>query len=113
MCFIRRGVGHGFKNLHAAKARALAVVTPGLIGPDYFREMAAVVNVAAPVGGLEAAIESVAGDRPAVTRAFQPTENGWVLTLDALPPGTYRAEVRSTTGGGGEPPPVHDVFQVM
>ena len=74
---------------------------------------AAVVNVAAPVGGLEAAIESVAGDRPAVTRAFQPTENGWVLTLDALPPGTYRAEVRSTTGGGGEPPPVHDVFQVM
>ena len=48
MCFIRRGVVHGFKNLHAAKARALAVVTPGLIGPDYFREMAAVVNVAGP-----------------------------------------------------------------
>ena len=48
VCFIRRGVVHGFKNLHAAKARALAAVTPGLIGPDYFREMAAVVNVAGP-----------------------------------------------------------------
>ena len=47
-CFIPRGVVHGFNNLKPANAKALAVVTPALIEPDYFREMAAIVNV----GGL-------------------------------------------------------------
>jgi quercetin dioxygenase-like cupin family protein len=47
-CFIRRGTVHGFKNLHAANARALAVVTPALIGPDFFKEMAAIVNAGGP-----------------------------------------------------------------
>ena len=43
-CFIPRGAVHGFNNLKQASAKALAVVTPALIGPDYFREMAAIVN---------------------------------------------------------------------
>ena len=30
------------------KAKALAVVTPALIGPEYFREMAAIVNAGGP-----------------------------------------------------------------
>ena len=47
-CFIPRGAVHGFKNLQSANARALAVVTPALIGPEYFREMAAVVNAGGP-----------------------------------------------------------------
>jgi quercetin dioxygenase-like cupin family protein len=47
--FIRRGVVHGFVNRGAADARFLAVTTPGLLGPDYFREMGDVV--AAAVGG--------------------------------------------------------------
>ena len=47
-CFIPRNAVHGFNNLKAANAKALAVVTPALIGPDYFREMAAIVNA----GGL-------------------------------------------------------------
>jgi quercetin dioxygenase-like cupin family protein len=47
-CFIRRGAVHGFNNLKPATAKALAVVTPALIGPDYFLEMAAIVNA----GGL-------------------------------------------------------------
>jgi hypothetical protein len=29
-------------------AKALAVVTPGLLGPDYFQEMAAIVNAGGP-----------------------------------------------------------------
>ena len=74
---------------------------------------AAVVNAVTPVGGLEAQIESVTGVAPPVRQALQPTPTGWALTLDALPPGTYRAEVRSTTVGGGQPPAVHDVFQVV
>ncbi len=47
-CFIPRGAVHGFNNLKPANARALAVVTPALIGPEFFREMAAIVNASGP-----------------------------------------------------------------
>jgi quercetin dioxygenase-like cupin family protein len=46
--FIPRGAVHGFNNLKSANARALAVVTPALIGPEFFREMAVVVNAGGP-----------------------------------------------------------------
>ena len=44
---IRRGVVHRFDNEHDVDARMLAIVTPGILRPDYFREMAAVVEAAA------------------------------------------------------------------
>jgi len=47
-CFIGRGTVHGFNNLKQTDAKALALVTPALIGPDYFRETAAVVNAGGP-----------------------------------------------------------------
>jgi quercetin dioxygenase-like cupin family protein len=47
-CFIRRGAVHGFKNLHGQEAKALAMVTPAKIGPDFFHEMAAIVNAGVP-----------------------------------------------------------------
>ena len=47
-CFIPRGAVHGFNNLKPANAKALAVVTPVLIGPDYFRDMAAISNAGGP-----------------------------------------------------------------
>lgn len=47
-CFIPRGAVHGFTNLKPASAKGLAVVTPGLIGPDYFREISDVVNTGGP-----------------------------------------------------------------
>ena len=40
---IPRGVVHGFDNPGDVDARALAVVTPGILGPDYFREIAGVL----------------------------------------------------------------------
>jgi quercetin dioxygenase-like cupin family protein len=46
---IPRGAVHRFDNGHDADAKMLAIVTPGVLGPDYFREMAAIVNAA--VGG--------------------------------------------------------------
>lgn len=46
--FIPRGAVHGFNNLKQTDAKALAVVTPGLIGPDFFRETAAIVNAGGP-----------------------------------------------------------------
>lgn len=47
--WIRRGAVHHFDNTGEIDARALAIVTPGLLGPDYFREVAAVLDLA--VGG--------------------------------------------------------------
>ena len=44
---IRRGAVHRFDNHGDADATALAIVTPGVLGPDYFRELAAVVQAAA------------------------------------------------------------------
>lgn len=40
---IPRGAVHRFDNTRDADARALGIVTPGILGPDYFREIAAVV----------------------------------------------------------------------
>ena len=44
---IRRGEVHRFDNTHASAAKALAVVTPGILGPGYFREVAAVIDATA------------------------------------------------------------------
>ena len=46
--FIRRGVVHGFRNDTQAPATALCVLTPGVLGPGYFREMAALIDSGAP-----------------------------------------------------------------
>jgi len=44
---IPRGAVHRFDNVHTADAKMLAIVTPGILGPDYFREIAAVAKAAA------------------------------------------------------------------
>jgi quercetin dioxygenase-like cupin family protein len=44
--FIPRGVVHRFDNDHEVDAKMLAIVSPGILGPEYFREMAAVVEAA-------------------------------------------------------------------
>jgi quercetin dioxygenase-like cupin family protein len=44
---IPRGAVHHFDNTGDVDATALAIVTPGVLGPDYFRELAAVLEAAA------------------------------------------------------------------
>lgn len=44
---IPRGTVHQFDNAGDVDAKALAVVTPGILGPDYFREVAAILDAAA------------------------------------------------------------------
>jgi quercetin dioxygenase-like cupin family protein len=41
---IPRGAVHQFDNTGDIDAKALAIVTPGILGPDYFREVAAVLD---------------------------------------------------------------------
>jgi len=47
-CFIPRGAVHGFENLKNQDAKALAVITPALLGPIFFREVADIVNAGGP-----------------------------------------------------------------
>jgi quercetin dioxygenase-like cupin family protein len=44
---IPRGAVHRFDNHGQQDARALCVITPAALGPDYFREAAEVINAAA------------------------------------------------------------------
>lgn len=46
--FIRRGVVHGFANPSGAPATCLCLLTPGVLGPGYFREIAALAAGGAP-----------------------------------------------------------------
>jgi quercetin dioxygenase-like cupin family protein len=47
---IPRGVVHRFDNPYGADAKALGIVTPGLLGPGYFRDMAGVIDRAQAAG---------------------------------------------------------------
>ena len=44
---IPRGAVHRFDNIYSEDTRMLAIVTPGIRGPDYFRECAEVIRAAA------------------------------------------------------------------
>ena len=46
--FIRRGIVHGFRNDTQAPATCLCVLSPGVLGPAYFREVAALLAQGAP-----------------------------------------------------------------
>jgi quercetin dioxygenase-like cupin family protein len=47
-CFIPRGAVHGFNNLKQTDVKALAVITPALLDPEFFSEAAAIVNAGGP-----------------------------------------------------------------
>ena len=46
--FIPRGAVHGFNNFGQQDTKTLGVVTPALIGPEFFKEVAAIVNAGGP-----------------------------------------------------------------
>ena len=47
-CFVPRGAVHHFINAGAEPTRTLSVLTPALIGPAYFRELAALLAAGGP-----------------------------------------------------------------
>jgi quercetin dioxygenase-like cupin family protein len=46
--FIKRGIVHGFSNRTAEPATALCTLSPGVLGPQYFKDMASLLGAAAP-----------------------------------------------------------------
>jgi quercetin dioxygenase-like cupin family protein len=47
-CFVPRGAVHHFVNEGTERSRTLAVLTPALIGPAYFRDIAALLGAGGP-----------------------------------------------------------------
>jgi quercetin dioxygenase-like cupin family protein len=47
-CFIPRGAVHGFDNLQQVDAKGLSVITPALLGPIFFKQVAEIVNAGGP-----------------------------------------------------------------
>ncbi|WP_158942419.1 cupin domain-containing protein [Granulicella sp. S190] len=45
---IPRGTVHSYTNLHSGAARMMCLLTPGLVGPEYFRELATALNAEGP-----------------------------------------------------------------
>ena len=46
--FIPRGMVHGFDNRGEVPARCLCILTPGALGPEYFRELGAEIAARSP-----------------------------------------------------------------
>lgn len=47
-CFVPRGAVHGFNNMKQIDAKGLAIISPALLGPEFFKEAAAIVNAGGP-----------------------------------------------------------------
>ncbi|WP_260735221.1 cupin domain-containing protein [Tunturiibacter lichenicola] len=45
---IPRGTVHSYSNQHTSAARMMCLLTPGLVGPEYFRELAAAIQPGSP-----------------------------------------------------------------
>jgi hypothetical protein len=75
---------------------------------------AQLVNVQGSQGPLQARIESAGAPSaaPVPVREFTEAQDGWTLEVEGLPPGLYRAEVRTEKAGPLAPSPVHDLFEV-
>jgi len=46
--FIKRGIVHSFRNDKEEPATCLNILSPGVLGPGYFREMAALISGGPP-----------------------------------------------------------------
>ena len=46
--FIKRGVVHGFTNRTTEAASCLCTLSPGVLGPQYFRDMAGLLSAGTP-----------------------------------------------------------------
>jgi mannose-6-phosphate isomerase-like protein (cupin superfamily) len=45
---IPRGTVHSYSNFHTTTSRMMCLLTPGLVGPEYFRELAAAIQPDGP-----------------------------------------------------------------
>lgn len=77
------------------------------------RISAEIVNGEGDGGGLVARVIGVDTGQPMQEFPLAEQEGGWGADLEGLKPGLHRIEVGTATSGPTDPPPVHDVFEVM
>lgn len=70
------------------------------------------VNLDEPPGGLKAQVESSTGLGASAEAVFEPDGDGWVASINNLPPDLYRVSVRTGLSGPEAPSPVQDIFEV-
>ena len=102
---IRRGAVHSFANAGEVDARALAVVTPGVLGPDYFRELAAVADAASPAAALDPARDCGGHAPPRAARPrheLRPAAQAQPVTSSVFL--STRASVRPSRRSSSTPP---------
>ena len=80
---IPRGAVHGFDNTGDVDAVALAIVTPGMLGSDYFREVGVVL--AASAGGPARPRRRRSSDAPPRAHSRIPESSGGANALDDRP----------------------------
>jgi quercetin dioxygenase-like cupin family protein len=51
--FIPRGTVHSYTNRNRSTARIMFILTPGLVGPEYFEDLAAIINSEGPLNLAE------------------------------------------------------------
>jgi lactoylglutathione lyase len=91
---IRRGVVHKFENESDVDAKALAMVSPGVLGPQYFRDVAAVVETSAGGPPDPAAIGAVM-QRHGLTPAPDHSRNPRPVTIATTVTGPAQVVIRS------------------
>lgn len=62
---------------------------------------------------LEGIVTPVERQGPGIRGHLRGESGDRAWRVEGLPPGIYRVEVRSSTGGQGAPTPVHDLFEVI
>jgi pimeloyl-ACP methyl ester carboxylesterase len=96
-----------------APQSAISLSLDDLYLPDEPVSIQARVTGSSSFGKLKAELESVAGDRPAVSHDFVEQERDWVLAIADLPTGLYRVTVQTENTSDQAPTPVHDLFEVI
>lgn len=82
---IPRGDVHHFENTHDVDAKALAIVTPGILGPDFFREVAAILDAAGGRPPDLAAIAAVMGRHgPGALTAAREHPLAWLAAASVM-----------------------------
>lgn len=96
-----------------APAAAISLSLEDLYLPDEPVTLSARVTGALGFGKLQAKLEPVSLDRPALTLDFVEQEENWELAIGDLPAGLYRLTVQTEATSEQAPAPVHGLFEVI
>jgi hypothetical protein len=100
-------------SMEAASRAAMRVDLDDLyLADEPVKLYAQLVNLHIHPRAVIACIEPIAAAGNTIEAEFCEDSDGWALTIDTLPPGLYRVEIRTRESGPRAPTPVHDLLEV-